>query len=75
MRIFNLKLRTIPHSIMMQLQALNDAEIIEVDHEVIETRELTPHEFKKVNQFQQWATRQRNAIYDEINPTVKDARK
>ncbi len=64
--------RLIPHSIMVQMQS---QEVVEVEHEVIETRELTPHEFKKVCQFQQWATRQRNAIYDELNESVKEARK
>jgi hypothetical protein len=71
MKILLIK-RLIPHSIMVQMQS---QEVVEVEHEVLETRELTPLEFKKVNQFQQWATRQRNLIYDELNESVKEARK
>lgn len=37
-------------------------------------RDLTAKECKKVQQVQAWATRQRNRIYDELNPAVKEAR-
>ena len=64
--------RLIPHSIMVQMQS---QEIVEVEHEVIETRELTPHEFKKVCQLKANIERQNGFIYDALNPTVKEARK
>lgn len=75
MKILNLTRRLIPHSLTMQMQAFNNAEVVEVIHEEPTQRELTPFEFKKVCQMQAWASRQHKLIYDELNPTVKEARK
>ena len=73
MKIFNLIRRSIPHSIQMQLQAYEATQ--EVEHEEIFTdRELTPHEVKKVNQMQAWASRQLKIAYRELNPAVKEGK-
>ena len=73
MKLFNLIRRSIPHSIQMQLQAYEAAQ--EVEHEEVFTdRELTPHEVKKVNQMQAWASRQLKIAYRELNPAVKDGK-
>ena len=50
-------------------------QVTEVEHtEPQGERELTSEQVRKVNIVQAWASRQRNLIYDELNPTVKQNR-
>ena len=58
----------------LQFAALH-SESEEVEHEEVEDRELTPKEVKQINIIKKWAVRQRALIYDELNPSVKEARK
>lgn len=59
--------RKTPQSCERQMQDV-------LHEEVFTERELTAYEVKKVNQMQAWASRQRKLIYDELNPSVKEAR-
>jgi hypothetical protein len=51
-------------------------QVNEVGYDRPETeRELTADEVRKINIVQRWATRMRNNIYDEMNPTVVEGRR
>lgn len=62
-----LKRRQTPQSVERQLDVVSE-------NSEQWRRDLNAKECKKVCQMQAFFTRQRNRIYDELNPTVKNAR-